>query len=675
MELIRTIGLFIILAIANAQKDPHALPGRSGIVHLFEWKFTDIATECENFLGPKGFAGVQVSPVHENLVVTTPNRPWWERYQVISYNITSRSGNESAFRDMVQRCNKEGYPAIPYGPEDFHTPCAINNYNDACNVRNCELSGLHDLNLSREVDAAKHMWPSNLQILYNKVKNLNTSHGFPNNTRPFFFQEVIDQGGEAIHATEYTEFGRVTEFKYGRELSNAFRGSNAIKWLKNFGPEWGFIPDGDAVVFIDNHDNQRGHGGAGSTILTHTLPKLYKTSLPAGLYCDIISGSKNGSSCTGKTVTVENDGTAYIQILSNEQDGVLALHLEKDPQALPGRSGIVHLFEWKFTDIATECENFLGPKGFAGVQVSPVHENLVVTTPNRPWWERYQVISYNITSRSGNESAFRNMVQRCNKEGVRVDAAKHMWPSDLQILYNKVKNLNTSHGFPNNTRPFFFQEVIDQGGEGIHATEYTEFGRVTEFKYGRELGNAFRGNNAIKWLKNFGPEWGLVPDGDAVVFVDNHDNQRGHGGAGNTILTHTSPKLYKMATAFMLSHPYGYPRIMSSYSFGNSDQGPPQDAEGNIISPSINNDGACNNSWIRGDKGFIAFNNQYNTHLMHTLQTSLPAGRYCDIISGSKNGSSCTGKTVTVENDGTAYIQILSNEQDGVLALHLESKL
>nr|AAY23288.1 1,4-alpha-D-glucan glucanohydrolase precursor [Blattella germanica] len=498
MELIRTIGLFIILAIANAQKDPHALPGRSGIVHLFEWKFTDIATECENFLGPKGFAGVQVSPVHENLVVTTPNRPWWERYQVISYNITSRSGNESAFRDMVQRCNKEGvriyvdvildhmtsnypnahgvggntanpsnfeYPAIPYGPEDFHTPCAINNYNDACNVRNCELSGLHDLNLSRE--------------------------------------------------------------------------------------------------------------------------------------------------------SVQKKMVAYLDTLID-----------------------------------------------AGVA------------------------------------------------GLRVDAAKHMWPSNLQILYNKVKNLNTSHGFPNNARPFFFQEVIDQGGEAIHATEYTEFGRVTEFKYGRELSNAFRGNNAIKWLKNFGPEWGFIPDGDAVVFVDNHDNQRGHGGAGSTILTHTLPKLYKMATAFMLSHPYGYPRIMSSYSFSNSDQGPPQDAEGNIISPSINNDGACNNSWIcehrwrqiynmikfrnivtdtavnnwwdngdkqiafsRGDKGFIAFNNQYNTHLMHTLQTPLPAGLYCDITSGSKNGSSCTGKTVTVENDGTAYIQILSNEQDGVLALHLESKL
>ena len=33
---------------------------RVAIVHLFEWKWTDIAAECERFLGPRGFCGVQV---------------------------------------------------------------------------------------------------------------------------------------------------------------------------------------------------------------------------------------------------------------------------------------------------------------------------------------------------------------------------------------------------------------------------------------------------------------------------------------------------------------------------------------------------------------------------------------------------------------------------------------
>ena len=31
------------------------------IVQLFEWRFDDIAKECEEFLGPTGYAGVQVT--------------------------------------------------------------------------------------------------------------------------------------------------------------------------------------------------------------------------------------------------------------------------------------------------------------------------------------------------------------------------------------------------------------------------------------------------------------------------------------------------------------------------------------------------------------------------------------------------------------------------------------
>jgi alpha-amylase len=49
------------VANIHAQKNPNVVDGRSAIVHLFEWKFSDIAYECERFLGPKGFAGVEVS--------------------------------------------------------------------------------------------------------------------------------------------------------------------------------------------------------------------------------------------------------------------------------------------------------------------------------------------------------------------------------------------------------------------------------------------------------------------------------------------------------------------------------------------------------------------------------------------------------------------------------------
>jgi alpha-amylase len=46
--------------------------------------------------------------------------------------------------------------------------------------------------------------------------------------------------------------------------------------------------------------------------------------------------------------------------------------------------------------------------------------------------------------------------------------------------------------------------VCFSGYEAVSASEYTAFGRVTEFKYGAELGNALRGNNPIKYLHNFG---------------------------------------------------------------------------------------------------------------------------------------------------------------------------
>ena len=50
----------------------------------------------------------QISPPHENRIISLPNRPWFERYQPVSYNLVTRSGNEREFRDMVERCNKAG---------------------------------------------------------------------------------------------------------------------------------------------------------------------------------------------------------------------------------------------------------------------------------------------------------------------------------------------------------------------------------------------------------------------------------------------------------------------------------------------------------------------------------------------------------------------------------------
>ena len=54
------------------------------------------------------------------------------------------------------------------------------------------------------------------------------------------------------------------------------------------------------------------------------------------------------------------------------------------------------------------------------------------------------------------------------------------------------------------------------------------------------------------------------------MLQDNHDNQRGHGGAGgvltasNELQGHDDWK-YKIGAAFLLGHDYGFKRVMSSY--------------------------------------------------------------------------------------------------------------
>lgn len=98
-------------------------------------------------------------------------------------------------------------------------------------------------------------------------------------------------------------------------------------------------------------------------------------------------------------------------------------------------------------------------------------------------------------------------------------------------------------------------------------------GTVTEFRFSAEIGGLFRGYNQLKWMKNWGSEWGFLQSKDALVFVDNHDNQRGHGAGGANVLTYKQDRQYKMATAFALAHPFGIVRIMSSFSFVDTDQG------------------------------------------------------------------------------------------------------
>lgn len=72
----------------------------------------------------------------------------------------------------------------------------------------------------------------------------------------------------------------------------------------------------------------------------------------------------------------------------------------------------------------------------------------------------------------------------------------------------------------------------------------------------------------------YDPSIGMARPDRAVVYVDSQDDQRGVVSSSNT-LSFKAPRLYKMATAYTLAQEYGFTRMMSSYSFSDPNQGPP----------------------------------------------------------------------------------------------------
>jgi len=421
------------------------------------------------------------------------------------------------------------------------------------------------------------------------------------------------------------------------------------------------------------------------------------------------------------------------------------------------------LFEWSWPDIARECEEFLGPKGFTGVQISPPNEHI----SGDAWWTRYQPVTYKLISRSGNESEFIDMINRCKKVGVgiyadgvinhiaassgtsiagssyggratpiyspndmhhnsgdtgsncqitnyadkwnvqycdlsglpdlctscayvqktvsdylnrmgeigiagfRIDAAKHQDAGELGNLLGHV-----------DSNLWKFGEVISGANEAVTPQMYTSIMDVTEFNYFRQLAPNIRDEGKLQYLKDFGESWGLISGGSVVVFIDNHDTQRGEAP-----LTYKSGPLYTLANIFMLAHPYGYPKVMSSYYFDSHDQGPPKSPvhDGSNVNCGNGHPWVCEHRWspianminwrrsggvhapshfeapggntiafCRGRNACIALNRGSYTWSV-TLIWPLPAGRYCDVIQ-SDEISSCP--VVTVDGGGSVSISV-----------------
>lgn len=170
-----------------------------------------------------------------------------------------------------------------------------------------------------------------------------------------------------------------------------------------------------------------------------------------------------------------------------------------------------------------------------------------------------------------------------------------------------------------------------------------------------------------------------------------------------------------MANAFMLAYPYATIRVMSSYNFssGNIHEGPPMDENEEIISVSVNDDGTCEHPWIcehrwhpivemvkfrinvfgtditkwrafasntvafcREDKGFIVFSkSKFDCLIGKPVFVCVAPGKYCDVIAGYDENGNCIN---VIEVDSGRYAILIKKKEtnsNGVIALHIGSRI
>ncbi|MEO3860392.1 carbohydrate-binding module family 20 domain-containing protein [Acrocarpospora sp. B8E8] len=258
-------------------------------------------------------------------------------------------------------------------------------------------------------------------------------------------------------------------------------------------------------------------------------------------------------------------------------------------------------------------------------------------------------------------AGYLNRLTALGVDGFRIDGAKHINPADLAAIKARLTG-----------SPYIHQEVIYGAGEPIQPSQYTGIGDVHEFVYGRKMKEQFTGQ--IRWLSTFGASWGLsVPSDKAVTFIDNHDTERN----GST-LNYKYGDTYLLANVFLLSWPYGLPRVFSGFTWSDSEAGPPHNGSGFVTDTDCGNgqwtcfhrqmsgmvgfyravEGTSVGNWwdngdnviafSRGSQGWVSINNS-GSALSRTFTTGLPAGTYSNVAG--------TG-TVTVAGDGTASVNV-----------------
>ena len=353
-------------------------------IQLFQLPWTTVADECEQNLGPAGFSWVLTSPPQEHVV----GDEWWVSYQPVSHRIESRLGTRDEFADMVERCADSGvdviadavinhmtgqdspgvgwagsayehyaYPGL-FETDDFHH-CGLTPYDDIVDydsreqVQTCELVNLADLDTSapavRErlvaylddllslgvagfrIDAAKHMAADDVAAIVGQL---------PEGTR--IISEVIRGPLEPIQPEEYTDIGEVFEFSYARDLAPQLAsGLFSDPDLSSDRPM--HVTADRAVVFIDNHDTERGE--AGVTFRDGELYLIANVLMLADDYGTPVVYSGYAFSDRDAGPPTESDGTVVASVCgAASPDAPVADGERTCVQTWPG---IVGMLQWR----------------------------------------------------------------------------------------------------------------------------------------------------------------------------------------------------------------------------------------------------------------------------------------------------------------------------------------
>ncbi|MDT0268278.1 alpha-amylase family protein [Streptomyces sp. DSM 44915] len=245
--------------------------------------------------------------------------------------------------------------------------------------------------------------------------------------------------------------------------------------------------------------------------------------------------------------------------------------------------------------------------------------------------------------------------------GFRVDAAKHMPAADLEAIVGALDS--TVDG----SAPFVFHEVFP--GSTPQPDEYFGSGRVLDFAVGDQLKGAFQSD--ISQLTGFGS--GLLPAGDSVAFVTNHDTER-----DGRHLTYRDGDTAVLANVFQLAWSEAPPTVYSGFEYAGRDDSPPAGEGGFVTDTDCDNGWYCLNrdpritgmvGWrnaVAGDgqvgeiqspqsnvigfdrgNGFVAINNADQAATVQFV-TQLPDGSYDDVLGGGGQAT-VSGGQLTVE--------------------------